>query len=80
MEVIVKYTGAGIFTRGQHFRADINEGLYKVSKEDADYLTSTFPDSFVLIEKVVEKKPAKKPASKPRTTRKKKEEAPKEEE
>jgi|GEM_PF-6557327 len=53
MQVIVKYTGYGLLSRGINFDATKNDGLYTVSKEDADYLIKTFPKQFVLIEKKV---------------------------
>jgi hypothetical protein len=59
--VKVKYTGKGMWSRGYKFRQDSYDGIYTVSEEDAKYFLDTFPDSFVLIEKVP------KPASKTRS-------------
>ncbi len=55
--VKIKYSGAGIFTRGQRFTKDPN-ALYTVSKEDAEYLVKTFKGSFIKIENAP-KKPVK---------------------
>jgi len=50
--VKVKYTGNGMWSRGYKFGQDSYDGIYTVSEEDAKYFLDTFPDSFVLIEKV----------------------------
>ncbi len=75
MNVVIKYSGYGITSRGINFDEEKNDGLYTVSQEDADYLVKTFPNNFVLIERVstpvAEKKEEVKPAPKRRTRKKK---------
>ncbi len=76
MKVVVKYTGYGITSRGINFDETKNDGLYTVSKEDADYLIKTFPNNFTLIERVsTEPVEEEKPAPKRRTRKKKASEA-----
>jgi hypothetical protein len=70
-KVKLKYVGYGITSRGINFSPDVNDGLYEVSKEDADYLLKTFPKAFILIEPVAEtpkEKPARKRASRAKKT------------
>jgi hypothetical protein len=69
MKVLVKYVGFGMMSRGYQFSPLVNDGLYEVEKEDADYFLKTFPDHFILIEPKVEetkKKAAPKKKAEPK--------------
>ncbi len=59
MKVKIKYTGAGLESKGIYFTADKNDGLYDVEKDVADYLLNTFPDHFIMIERAVKEEPTK---------------------
>lgn len=73
MKVLVKYIGFGMMSRGYQFSPLVNDGLFEVEKEDADYFLKTFPDHFILIEPKVEepKEEPKKVASKKKSAPKK---------
>ena len=76
--VSIKFTGAGLVSRGIKFDPNYNGGVYEVEEADANYLLETFPAYFILIEKKTEKKTE----TKKRVPRKKKvetEETPKDE-
>ena len=64
----VKYTGAGMLSRGINFSPTKTNGLYDLSVEDAKYFLETFPRQFELIERAVEKE-EKVVEKKPRTRR-----------
>jgi len=76
--VSIKFTGAGLQSRGTKFDPDHNGGVYDVEKEDADYLLDTFPSWFILLSREVETKPETKKRA-PRKKKVVKEETPKEE-
>ena len=61
---LLKYTGNGLISRNIHFTKETNDGLFEVSKENADYFLKTFPKDFTIIETTInstEKEPTKKP-------------------
>jgi hypothetical protein len=72
-KVKVKYVGKGLYSRGVDFDPVVNDGLYEIDKEDADYLIATFPEQFVLIEPVKETKKAETKKRAPKKEEAKKE-------
>lgn len=63
----IKYVGNGLSSRGVKFDPKVDDGLYTISEEDAEYLLETFPKQFELIEKVTEVVEEKVEEKKPRT-------------
>jgi len=71
--VKIKYVGKGLVSRGIKFSQTQNDGLYDLSKEDYEYLSKTFPDSFIIIENSVKQPKKEQEPKTKRATRRKKE-------
>lgn len=56
----IKYVGTGIVSMGRKFKPEINDGLYTVTKTEWEYFNKTFPQDFILIERIVKENIDKK--------------------
>ena len=66
----IKVTSAGMHSRGIHFQPAMNDGLFTIEDEHAEYLLKTFPKQFEKIEVVKENKEVEKKPRAKRTQKK----------